>query len=505
MKLTLTRKVFLGYFLMICLVVVEGAYAIFELNRLNQLSRSMVRGEVASLELEKKLIDLFLSEVSHEKKYLVVQDPDFLELALSKSREFEETLLRLTAGAAGGAALSELEAVRDLHDRHVQSFTAALEEAKPGAGKKLQDPSGWTTSSESGVRAVTRKIESLIRTEEMEMARKMGQAQLISWRAYKITIGILISMGAFGLITAWLLTRSIRVPIQKLTRGTRDIAQGVFENRIEVSSRDEFADLAGAFNAMTGKLAELEKVKREIISNISHELRTPLTSMKEATELLYDQVPGPVNDTQKRLLGIIREGIGKLVRMINNLLDLSKIRAGMMQYHFEKGDVAHVISVARANVRFLAELRWLVLEVDIEPGLPPLYMDSDKIEQVLNNLLSNAIKFTPEGGRIRIRASRSSFVPKTGASPVEVVRVCVEDNGTGIDSEQLTGIFDRYQQADPALGIGTQIKGTGLGLSICKYYVEEHGGRIWAESEDGAGSRFYFDLPLKAKREVVPA
>jgi two-component system sensor histidine kinase GlrK len=502
MRLTLTRKVFLGYFLMICLVLLEGAYAVFELNRLNQLSRSMVHGEVVALDLEKKLIDLFLSQVSSEKKYLVVKDQDFFSLALAKGREFDETLLKLMVSGSQGIHETELEDLRNLHERHLKGFLSAVESGKIDGDGEAREGAGWPMFEESEVQTFTERIETLIWNQEAALARKMNQAQDFSWRAYQITIGILVSMVIIGLIMAWLLTRNIRVPIQRLTEGTRYIAQGNFERRIQVKSKDELGDLARAFNSMTGKLGKLEEMKREIISNISHEFRTPLTSIKEATHLLLDEVPGPVNTKQKKMLGIVQEGTSKLVRLINNLLDLSKIRSGMMQYHFEKSELVPILKAGISSIRFLADLKGVALKMDVQEGLPPLLLDTEKMEQVMNNLLSNAVKFARKGGGIRVAAILATRNEREKGE-TNVLRVCVEDNGVGIDPDQLSRIFDRFRQGDPVMGYDKKVKGTGLGLSICQYYIEEHGGRIWAESEIGKGSRFCFELPVTSQKEAV--
>jgi two-component system sensor histidine kinase GlrK len=505
MKLTLTRKISLGYFLMILLMVVEGTYVIFELNRINRLTRSMVQGEVVSIDLEKKLIDLFLSQISSEKKYLVVQDQDFLDLAVSKAREFNQTLVKMIAGESRPAFREEFEIIRERQGRHLREFLSAVRERTRNTNHEKLEPSEWSSPGEAEIRPITEGLEGLILMEEIEMSRKMGQAQNFSLRAYQITVVVVIATGLFGLIMAWLLTRNIQVPIRRLMAGTNYISGGNFDRRIEISSRDELGDLARAFNAMTGKLDELERMKREFISNVSHELRTPLTSIKEATGLLQDEVPGAINETQKRLLGIAQDETVKMIRLINNLLDLSRIRAGMMQYHFEKVDIVPILKAGLRNIRFLAELKGLNVSLDTEEGIPPLEMDSGKIEQVINNLLSNAVKFSPHGGRIAVRAFRA--IPDGKTRKIRgndgAIRVCVEDTGVGIDQEQLVGIFDRFQQGDPMVGGGEQVKGSGLGLSICKYFVEAHGGRIWAESEKKKGTIIFFDLPLSKKEKAV--
>jgi len=332
MKLTLTRKIFLGYFIMICLVLVEGFYAVYELNRLNRQTRSMVQGEVFSMDLEKRLLDLFLSQVGNEKKYLVVHDRDFLSLALSKGEEFDKILLQLMAGRRGVPFMKDLEEIQRLHERHIKGFLSAVEDVPGDQGKGEAELSGRGMMGEAEVLAMTGRIEEIIRIEELSIARKMSEAQAFSQRAYTITIGIVASMGLFGLLMAWLMIRSIQEPIQKLKQGTQYISEGIFEKRILISSKDEFGDLARAFNIMTQRLSELEEMKREFIANMPHELRTPLTSIKAAASLMLDQVPGHITDKQKRVLCIIQEETGKLIRLINNVLDLSRLRAGMMPY-----------------------------------------------------------------------------------------------------------------------------------------------------------------------------
>ncbi len=402
--------------------------------------------------------------------------------------------------------MKDLEEIQQVHERHIKGFLSAVEDI-PGDKVAGEDElSGRGMIGEAEVLAITGRIEGIIRIEELSIVRKMSEAQEFSQRAYKITIGIVASMGLFGSIMAWLMIRSIQVPIQRLKQGTQYISEGIFEKRILISSKDEFGDLARAFNIMTQRLSELEEMKREFIANMSHELRTPLTSIKAATSLMLDQVPGHITDKQKRVLCIIQEEAGKLIRLINSVLDLSRLRAGMMQYHFETGDITALLRTGMANIRFLSELKGIDLILEAEEGLPLIQLDMEKIEQVINNLLSNAVKFTPEGGWIRIKAFRfhsESGREDSSTEPGGIVRVCIEDSGIGMDPDAMPGIFERFRQADPLFG--KPVKGTGLGLSICKYYIEEHGGRIWTESERGVGSRFCFDLPVTRKEVAVSA
>jgi two-component system sensor histidine kinase GlrK len=300
-------------------------------------------------------------------------------------------------------------------------------------------------------------------------------------------LSLIISMIAFifGITFAFFVTISISRPIERLKQETANIAKGDFNRRIDIDSKDEIGELAAAFNTMCFKLNELERLKSEFIANISHEFRTPLTSLREANNLLLDGIAGKTTEKQQRLLKITKEESEKLIKMINDFLDLSKMEAGMIRYNFVPSDINIVFENAINEIRLLAESKEIDLKLETQKRLPIVFMDSEKIKQVMINLLSNAVKFTPNGGKI-------SVVARTEDSNIYVE---VKDTGMGIAKENLLKIFDKFQQVDT--GINHKLRGTGLGLSIAKHIVVTHNGRIWAESRLGKGSTFKFVLPLK--------
>jgi two-component system sensor histidine kinase GlrK len=220
-------------------------------------------------------------------------------------------------------------------------------------------------------------------------------------------------------------------------------------------------------------------MKSDFFSSMSHELRTPLTSIKEGTGLLLEGVGGAITDKQKKLLNILAEESGRLIGVVNSLLDLSKMEAGMMPYTFAPRSLATLIQTAMTEIGPLVEAKKINLEAEVEEDLPVLKLDSERILQVLRNLIANAVKFTPPGGVVRVVAR-----PTDGS-----VEVSVSDSGPGIPAESLSTIFEKFQQVLPAA------KGTGLGLAIVKHIITSHGGRVWAESQMGKGSTFVFVLP----------
>lgn len=183
-------------------------------------------------------------------------------------------------------------------------------------------------------------------------------------------------------------------------------------------------------------------------------------------------------------MGIVSEESNRLIDLVNSLLDLSKMEAGMMHFNFSRINPLPLFTIAAQLLEPLLVNKKITLRLELPDSLPAVPLDSDRILQVLKNLLGNAIKFTPEGGVITVTAGVQS----------RGIKVTIEDNGPGFSGDQLKWIFEKFRQV-PTSG-APMIKGTGLGLAIVKQIITAHGGRVWAESEPGRGSTFYFTLPL---------
>ena len=244
------------------------------------------------------------------------------------------------------------------------------------------------------------------------------------------------------------------------------------------------------------ELQELDQMKDNFLSTVSHELRTPLTSIKGFAEILlsYEEED---KETQREFLTIINDESDRLTRLINDFLDLARIESGRQQWEMTKLAIPEVIETATNATNALSTQKNLRVDVHLEPNLPPIRGDRDRLVQVVTNLVSNAIKFTPEGGEIRVGAQ----VLKGEAEDVsDMIRLSVSDTGIGIAPDEYEKVFEKFKQVGDTLT--DKPKGTGLGLPISKEIVEYHGGRIWVESELGRGSTFYFTLPVVEKIEV---
>jgi PAS domain S-box-containing protein len=240
------------------------------------------------------------------------------------------------------------------------------------------------------------------------------------------------------------------------------------------------------------RLELLDRLKDQFLASVSHEFRTPLTSIRSFTEILLSYPEEP-QETRRDFLGIIQNETDRLTRLINNCLDLSKIKAGKMSWRDDW--VAPEAVAEEVLATFQQHIRAKEIDAYVETAspVPRVWIDKDRLFQIFQNLLINAVRFTPEGGRIVVQFDR--FDGRRQKDPKEFVQASVADTGSGIPKEELELIFDRFRQVgDP---MTDKPSGSGLGLSICREIVEHYGGRIWAESEPGRGSRFLFTLPTR--------
>lgn len=251
------------------------------------------------------------------------------------------------------------------------------------------------------------------------------------------------------------------------------------------------------------KLERLERLKSEFISIVSHELRTPLTSIKNSLDILMSGRCGEITPASEKFLAMAMRNVQRLSGIINDLLDLSKIEAGKMDFHFAPTNINTVINYVKSALSEVAKTKGLNLVTEEYQKIPDITADSRRLEQVLTNLVSNAIKFTPEGKTITISSRlvnaddikvNEYFKDSIKNLSGEYVEVCVKDEGIGIESKNLLHAFDKFAQIENSLS--RKAGGTGLGLPIAKQLLDAHKGAIWCDSEINKGSKFYFIIPV---------
>lgn len=317
--------------------------------------------------------------------------------------------------------------------------------------------------------------------EDAQLEARELEAQTWNTVFWALLASLTAALTAVGFLTVHL-TRSLR----RLSVATGQLADGAFTQPLPVTSRDEVGELARSFNRMAERLREVDQLKEELFSHISHELRTPLTSVKEATHLLLDRVPGPLTPKQGRLVEIIAGSSDRLLGLVNQVLELSRLRARVLPLERRPVDMEKVV------VQTLEELRPQIEEKNLAVGRTTsgsdfgVQGDEDRLLRVMVNLVGNAVKFTADRGAIMVGLT------DRGAE----IELLVRDTGIGIPAGELERIFDPYRQAHHGRG------GSGLGLAIVKGLVEAHGGRVQVESEEGQGSSFFVSLPRDGRPAV---
>jgi signal transduction histidine kinase len=479
MKLNIFWRLFIGYLVISMLGMMVGVYAINQLRKLNTATRHILNVDNRILESDKRLADLTLSQHKFLKKYTITQDRNLYEQFLSLKKTFQEELDK-TLAISDGDAGKILERVAN---SQAQYHSLAGQEVEKILKRQGYSRQWYNQEEEKLIDQILKdldKLEIQVRQNVRQRMKEQGETGDSAWMmaGYLALIAFILII-----ISSFLTTRGITRPLSLLRLKTREISEGIFKNDLVISSSPEIAELARAFNTMSQKLKELDKIKSDFFSTLSHELRTPLTSIKEGIALLEEETAGPVTGKQKKLLSIISQESKRLIDLVNSSLDLSKMEAGMMDYHLEKAPLTPLIEKVIQEMGPLIEVKKIRLWPEIKDPLPMVEMDQERILQALRNLVGNAVKVTPGGGFVSI-----------SAEPVKQgIRVAVKDTGPGIPEENLSNIFNKFQQLTTSGSY--PFKGTGLGLAIVKHIITSHGGRVWAESTLGRGSIFVFLLP----------
>ena len=277
-------------------------------------------------------------------------------------------------------------------------------------------------------------------------------------------------------------SRGVTAPLQAMMNASQRIADGHYDDRVQVQTSDELGQLAVRFNQMAEKLEQVETMRRRLIGDVSHELRTPLTAIKGSMEGLMDGVLPSTDETYQQ----IHLEADRLSRLVDDLQELSRVEARAYQLDIRPADFANIAQTVAKRLSIQLESKRISLDLNLLPNLPNVLADEDRTVQILTNLVSNAIQYTDEGGKVTVSTSRVG----------DELQVSVRDTGVGIPSEHLPHVFDRFYRVDKSRSRQAG-GGSGIGLTIAKHFVEAQGGRIWVDSEgDLKGSAFNFTLPL---------
>jgi signal transduction histidine kinase/arylsulfatase A-like enzyme len=284
-----------------------------------------------------------------------------------------------------------------------------------------------------------------------------------------------------ALIVSLLLSRWLVAPLEALTRAARRMERGDLRQTIDVRIGGEVGALARAFSSTAASLARVERLRRQMVTDVAHELRTPLTNIRGYLEAIQDGVAEPNEET----LGILQYELNQITRLVDDLQELALVEAGQLKLSREALDVRELVSLELRAVRPQAEAQGVELVARLSPDLPSISADAGRLGQAIRNVVRNALAHTPRGGRVMVRV----------AAEDDAVAVRIRDTGPGIAPEHLPHIFERFYRGDQSRarrGAG----GYGLGLTICRELVQAHGGQVLARSRPGEGAEFTICLPL---------
>jgi signal transduction histidine kinase len=473
----LSSKMFLSSALVIVVLASISALSLGAVGRLASVNRETTTRTIPAMSLTASARDAIPRLLGLETRVLVIGDTRY-------ARAWSEMAARIAADLEQLAELS----LSEPETRHRLAASAAFQEYRRIVGEEQAllrrgDRAGALRLSDNEARGRADEIrESLdgltaaIRIRVFAAQAEATRLEARTWSSVMIAFGGAVALAL--LATAFItrrMTRSLRV----LSSATGEIAAGAFREPIVVESHDEIGALASSFNRMASQLRETEDAKQQFFAIVSHELRSPLTSIRGAVDLLHERAPEPLTENQHRLTEIIAQSSERLLRLANQILEMSRLRAGFAEIERKPLDLSALVERVVEELHPQAEEAGLALERERYGSHFAYLGDEERLYQLVVNLGANAIRFTPRGGRVTIRIIDASTE----------FEIQVEDTGVGIPADALPAIFDPYRQAHRDRG------GTGLGLAIVKGVAAAHGGHVTAESREGKGSRFTVLLP----------
>ncbi len=428
------------------------------------------------------------------------------EATIARILRENNRLNRMLAQIEDAAPADELEIIQKIRDAQGDAMATVADVANLVRDGKIEEAMRLQTGTGYPLfQQIEGLVNQVVRAEEAGMDRMRESTAAANRHALYLNAGFVGGSVALALLLGFVISWSFILPVREAEAFMGRVAKGDFSTTVTVPNRDEFGSLAARMNLMSAELHRLyddqraaaqqlqrlndqlgraSRAKSEFLANMSHELRTPMNAILGFTEMIQDDIYGPLPDTLRTPIADIRTCGKQLLQLINDVLDLSKIEAGRMELSLAEYSAQELLDTVRASLRSLASEKGIEFVVEAQPDIPAAIGDGKRIAQCLTNLVGNALKFTKQG-RVTVRAELRG----------DAVLYSVADTGIGIPREQIGRIFAEFQQVDAS--ISREFGGTGLGLSITKTFVEMHGGRLWAESELGKGSTFFFTIPLR--------
>jgi signal transduction histidine kinase len=481
-------KLLLAFLAIVALLLAAAVVGLRALNEVNRRAEDMVqlqRKIAAYRQLNHDTIGQLYSVASS----LLKPEERTLDATLRQLNQFGYDLDRLQFVAQDEIEL--FARVRKDYEEFIQVVTQSVElirQGKIAEGRELQLSRATPLADR-----LERLTNELVNKAEAEMVASVEASHEAYVDSQRALVAFAVVSIALALVLGYGISWSLIGPVKQMETRMRELAAGDFSKRVEVPNRDELGALATDLNRMSDQLGSLygqleaaSRHKSEFLANMSHELRTPLNAVIGFSEVLQERMFGELNDKQMEYVHDIHASGKHLLSLINDILDLSKIEAGRVELEPSTFHLPSSLEGTLTLVRERATRHGITVGLTMDDKLGEIVADERKVRQILLNLLSNAVKFTPDGGRVDVRADAVD----------SAVQIAVRDTGIGIAPEDQELIFEEFRQVGNDLF--RKREGTGLGLTLARKFVELHGGRIWVQSELGQGSTFIFTLPLRS-------
>lgn len=493
--------------LLILLLVAALSYHLSVVRRLAASNRALSTGQVQRIVLSLDQLRLLERIDESARKLAATADPGYGRQLAERVAAFEDGRRRLAALEAGDGERAALLRLGEEWRRFVAELPPAgslPREAPPAERARHLAP------SLARIAVLRDHSRDLVAAANAALARQGERAEEARRASERLALAAFALALLVGGAAVTLSIRAVQRQMRRLVAATERIAEQNFDLGLGGGGDGEFARLGAALEEMARRLAELDEMKRNLLSHVSHELRTPLASVQESHLLLLDGLAGPLTAEQRHLLELDVASCRRLARLISNLLDLSRLDAGTLACELGEHDLRDVAREVATELAPRAAERGLLLAAELPSRPLRLRCDRERIFQVLHNLVDNALKHSAPGGRVELRAraltSAPADLPERWRERVgrlaSGVLVEVADEGPGVAAEERERIFERFYRAERR---GSGPPGVGLGLAISRDFVTAHGGAIWATANRPVGALFRVLLPAALPAAAPPS
>ncbi len=430
----------------------------------------------------KVLMENLLEMDANAKKFSVLHKQIYRDYFFTAKNHFDTALTKIKLLTDKGYTLP----------RNFMSFELAYRSnvAAPAPGVKAAEKAiDWVDEKTlNGWLAQLAHLRDANQDKIEHSLRQIHNLTLKSTHNGRYGFALSVATAVFGI---WFISKSILMPLKQLTHGLRTLSQGDYAGEIQVKSKDEFSDLATAFNDMNRELREQENVRTDFIATLSHEIRTPLSSIKESVNMMAEEVLGPVTEKQHKFLTIAASEIVRINTLLNHLMQVSSLEAAPSPGKVEPLEPQQLVGDCLQALSSSAKRKRLVLSQSFQPGLPAVSGVREEIQQVLLNIVGNAVKFSPGNREVRVA------VQKAGHSGYVLFEV--HDHGPGVPENERFLVFNKYYRSK---AVRRHMDGVGLGLFISKRIIQTAGGTIKVTGNAKGGSTFSFTLPIAAPKRL---